>query len=183
MTYQKFDALPAYERAIWIDGKPAPAAPGVARWSADAPPPPIGAAIVVTMNGLGTAIVAGYFVEADWLGLLVDFLAPPEWHAKQNGAGARGHIFGAEMRLATPAEAEAAAALVACNPNADQLAALQAFADRNGRNWKGALSNAWMNGRDERERDAHHLRAVRNSFGPSWLYDRCQIKPRAKAAR
>jgi hypothetical protein len=35
-----------------------------------------------------------------------------------------------------------------------------------------------MNGRDEREPGAHHLRSVRNAFGPTWLYDRCTIKPR-----
>jgi hypothetical protein len=62
-------------------------------------------------------------------------------------------------------------------PTPEMTAALQAFADRNGRNWKGKLSDAWANGRDEREAGAAELRNVRNQFGPTWLYDTCKIKP------
>jgi hypothetical protein len=62
-------------------------------------------------------------------------------------------------------------------PTAEMLDALQQFANRNGRNWKGKLSDMWMNGRDEWEPESNRLRAVRNQLGPTWLYDRCKIKP------
>ena len=56
----------------------------------------------------------------------------------------------------------------ALQPNADQLAALRAFAAANGRTWKSKLLHSWEVG------DAHGewtapLRQVRNTFGPSWL--------------
>jgi hypothetical protein len=63
-------------------------------------------------------------------------------------------------------------------PTAEMLAALQIFADKHGRTWKRTLSDMWMNGRDEWQADAHLLRSVRNQLGPTWLYDRCKIKPR-----
>lgn len=59
-------------------------------------------------------------------------------------------------------------------PNAAQWIALLDFRDRHGRTWKNDLSLKWMNGQDERERHAPHLRAIRNHFGPSWLHD---LKP------
>jgi len=65
-------------------------------------------------------------------------------------------------------------------PTPEMLAALQRFADKHGRNWKRALSDMWMDGRDERQDDAHLLRTARNHFGPTWLYDRCKIKPAPK---
>lgn len=54
-------------------------------------------------------------------------------------------------------------------PSPEQLQALQAFADKKGRSWKQALSDAWMNGSDDREPNGHLLRQLRNQFGPSWL--------------
>lgn len=59
-------------------------------------------------------------------------------------------------------------------PSAAQWIALLDFRDRHGRTWRDELSTKWMNGKDERERHAPHLRAIRNHFGPSWLYD---LKP------
>lgn len=46
-------------------------------------------------------------------------------------------------------------------PNAEQMAALQSFKEKYGRNWKTELMTAWLNG--------HLLRQVRNQFGPAWL--------------
>lgn len=67
------------------------------------------------------------------------------------------------------------------SPTTDVLAALQSFADRNGRGWKDALSVLWGNGRDYYEPDGSTLHMVRNEFGPAWLYDHCTIKPRQPA--
>lgn len=47
---------------------------------------------------------------------------------------------------------------------AEQEAALAAFAERNGRRWKSALSDAWM--KAAAPPILHHLR---NTHGPSWL--------------
>ena len=55
------------------------------------------------------------------------------------------------------------------NPSDEQLRALQAFANKNGRQWKAALLSAWLSGRDEREPQSHLRRQVRNRFGPLWL--------------
>jgi hypothetical protein len=55
-------------------------------------------------------------------------------------------------------------------PLPEQLAALRAFAARNGRTWKRKLLDAWMTGRVDLEGpDAGHLRRIRNDFGPTWL--------------
>jgi len=55
-------------------------------------------------------------------------------------------------------------------PTQEQLAALQRFANENGRTWKAELSSAWASGKDEKLPDAAHLRAIRNQLGPQWLY-------------
>lgn len=68
-------------------------------------------------------------------------------------------------------------------PTTEMTAALQAFADRTGRNWKDELSCLWMNGRDYYEPEGTELHSVRNELGPTWLYDDCTIKPAAKAKR
>lgn len=52
---------------------------------------------------------------------------------------------------------------------AEQLGALQRFAQAHGRSWKRKLSDAWFDGTDARGSDGPYLRQVRNEFGPSWL--------------
>lgn len=47
---------------------------------------------------------------------------------------------------------------------AEQEAALAAFAAKTGRNWKSALSDAWM-----RAAAPPILHRLRNTHGPSWL--------------
>lgn len=53
--------------------------------------------------------------------------------------------------------------------NAEQHAALAAFAAKYGRTWKSVLLGKWSNGSDDREPMGGLLRQVRNTFGPSWL--------------
>lgn len=58
-------------------------------------------------------------------------------------------------------------------PNSEQLAAVIAFAEDNGRTWKASLNDAWMTDGYRRyivRDDASHLlQQVRNQFGPRWL--------------
>ncbi len=98
MDYQQFNAVPAYELAVWADGKVVNR--DALKWGGKVPPPAIGAEIVVIMNNLGPAVVTGYFTEGGWLGLLCRLKNPPEWHRRQNaGRKAPSHIFGPEFRL------------------------------------------------------------------------------------
>lgn len=56
--------------------------------------------------------------------------------------------------------------------SSDQLAALRAFADANGRSWKSKLNVAWSTGRYDDYNDTDDygaLQCVRNTFGPTWL--------------
>lgn len=70
-----------------------------------------------------------------------------------------------------------------------ETAALQAFADAHGPRWRHELSDVyWYNARIWRgptENTGAVLHGIRNEFGPTWLFDVCQIKPakRAKPAR
>lgn len=59
----------------------------------------------------------------------------------------------------------------------DQLAALQAFARKYGRNWKQVLRDKWFDGRDANEPDGYLLRQIRNQLGPTWLRDVCPAVP------
>lgn len=58
-------------------------------------------------------------------------------------------------------------------PTKEQMAAIERFAKLNGRNWKTALWNAWMNGAYRhviaQDGDDALLQQVRNQFGPTWL--------------
>ena len=72
-------------------------------------------------------------------------------------------------------------------PTDADLAALQAFADAHGRTWKDQLAQVyWYNARPWRGVDGRDeitgstLHAIRNNFGPTWLYELCPIKPAAK---
>ena len=58
----------------------------------------------------------------------------------------------------------------------EQLAALQRFANKFGRNWKSHLLQIWQN--DYIGPDAPVLRQVRNELGLTWLRGRqCGIRP------
>lgn len=57
-------------------------------------------------------------------------------------------------------------------PTAEQVAALKAYAAKNGRTWKSKLLADWMGARIS---EGAILRSVRNDFGPTWLLDRCKL--------
>lgn len=71
--------------------------------------------------------------------------------------------------------------------SADWRAALQAFADAHGRNWKSELSDVyWYNARIWRgpeENMGYVLHTIRNNYGPEWLYDVCDVKPAARKGK
>ena len=50
----------------------------------------------------------------------------------------------------------------------EQAAAIQAYAEVHGKNWKKQLLDDWLTGKDA-SRPNGHLRQVRNQFGPKWL--------------
>ena len=60
--------------------------------------PEVGEIVSVKMNGLGKGRVLGFFVEADWVGVIVKLSDPPEWHVRQNGAAALAGVFGCEIK-------------------------------------------------------------------------------------
>jgi len=63
----------------------------------------------------------------------------------------------------------------------EEIAALQAFADAHGRLWRATLTDVyWYNARiwtGPVPGMGNTLHAIRNEFGPTWLYDVCKIKP------
>lgn len=87
------DALPNW--------KPYPVQPGdrrrCAKWSGKGEPPVIGDHVTVSVNGIGVALVEGYFTEYGFLGLHVRPLRPPKWYVEQNGRDATCYVFGAEL--------------------------------------------------------------------------------------
>jgi hypothetical protein len=71
------------------------------KWSGPLTPPAVGAPVTVTMNGIGTGTVLGYFIEENWLGLHVRPDNPPDWFVRQNTEAKfyRGQalVFGSEV--------------------------------------------------------------------------------------
>ena len=59
------------------------------------------------------------------------------------------------------------------SPTDAQIAAIVRFAAANGRAWRAALADAWLDGYARcaisQEGDKALLQQVRNGFGPSWL--------------
>jgi len=162
--YKEFAELPDFELVVPQNGYDMSLAPSRARWSGSCPPPPVGAIVFVRMNRIGASQVIGYFVEDNWLGLLIKPIDPPDWFVRQNGYNAKGHVFGAEIepgKVPMP---------VLTGPTQAQLAALQRFADAKGRSWKSILRGYWFTGQDEQEEDSALLRQVRNEFGLNWLH-------------
>jgi hypothetical protein len=95
-TYKEYQDLPAYEKAVFMDGE-VMNPDNVLKWSGEEPPPEIGTKVNVTINGLGEGVVVGYFSEHGWLGLKVSLLNAPEWLKEQNNNDPTGHVFGAEL--------------------------------------------------------------------------------------
>jgi len=91
--------LPAYTHVPNFDPDKGPYhQPGTpVWWTGESAPPAVGKIIVVAMNGLGPAVVKGYFDEGDFLALGVVCLAPPSWYRGQNAHGTVSRIYGAEV--------------------------------------------------------------------------------------
>lgn len=53
------------------------------KWSNEKEPPAIGQEITITMNGIGPAIVKGYFASEDFLGVMTLATNPPKWLREQ----------------------------------------------------------------------------------------------------
>lgn len=71
-------------------------------WSNAERIPYIGDTITVKMNGLGPAVVTGYWLEGDcpFIGLIVSLLEPPEWWIKQNGTEPKhSYVTGREVKI------------------------------------------------------------------------------------
>lgn len=52
------------------------------------------------------------------------------------------------------------------HPNAETMAALVAFAAKEGRRWKQRLAGLWLTGSGQ---EGELLRRLRNTHGPTWL--------------
>jgi hypothetical protein len=52
---------------------------------------------------------------------------------------------------------------------AEQLTAIQRWAEQHGRTWKATLRKAWITGDYDTFEDSNYLQQIRNTFGPSWL--------------
>ena len=94
-------ALPeGWIKAGFKEGEPVNEA--AIKWSGKGEPPAIGSVVKIKMNGLGEGLVKGYFVQDNWLGVLVELSDPPDWWKKQNAkfiakGDSLSHIFGAEL--------------------------------------------------------------------------------------
>jgi hypothetical protein len=93
----KLRNVPAYVTAVWEDGNLVTSR-DVVKWGGKEPPPPIGTKIQTIINRCGPALVTGYWVEENWLGLMVQLLEPPEWFLKQNKGNPEAVIFGPEYK-------------------------------------------------------------------------------------
>lgn len=97
-TYQEIDFIPAYVAPQWTDA--GISNHDVLKYAGKKAPPPIGAEIVITINGHGPARVAGYFVQDGFLGVRVVQDVPRPEYVKQNGGNVPGHVFGTEFASA-----------------------------------------------------------------------------------
>jgi hypothetical protein len=52
-------------------------------WSGDFPLPSLESRVFITMNGIGWAVVKGYFVSAGYLGVMTLPIDPPVWLCRQ----------------------------------------------------------------------------------------------------
>lgn len=98
MSYRIHDQVPEYKLATYKDGFVANhTKDGPAVWAGPNVPPAVGSIVKVRMNSLGFATVKGYFADDNFLGIRVVFHDAPDWHVRQNGRGAIGHVFGPEF--------------------------------------------------------------------------------------
>lgn len=84
--YREYTTLPDYCHHIFHDGMPLWS--DGPRWSNVSRPPPIGATVLVIVNKIGLATVAGYFKKGGFLGLIVSL-----------PRGGFGHVFGTDIQI------------------------------------------------------------------------------------
>ncbi len=98
MAEVKYDLkeLPHCRIKLTKGGLVSPDAAGL-KWSGGRIPR-IGEVVEVKINAIGAAVVESYFIEDNWLGLLVKPSNPPEWYVRQKGADASCHVFGEEIK-------------------------------------------------------------------------------------
>jgi hypothetical protein len=94
---EKLLTAPSYVEAVWVDGELV-TPDDVIKWGGKEPPPPIGTEVIALINGCGPAVVTGYYVEHNWLGLMVKLHEPPAWFLKQNGGNVECVVFGPEFK-------------------------------------------------------------------------------------
>jgi len=106
MTYRIHTTLPDYVQAEEDEaGKPTNKGSKPV-WSGIGKPPVIGDTVEVGINDRGRGTVRSYFVDSGWLGVLVDLEAPPATYLKQCGGNPPCHVFGAELTVLPPTDAE-----------------------------------------------------------------------------
>lgn len=95
MAYTEHATCPKYHAMRQGDDNPT----GLPLWSGEFNPPAIGETIKISFNRLSTAKVVGYFIEEDYLGLLVVLDNPPNFVVKNNNGDAKEpvHVFGIEF--------------------------------------------------------------------------------------
>jgi hypothetical protein len=100
MSLETFEQVPAFQPAIWSEGRlQNPEAP--VRWSAKFMPPAVGDVIQINVyNQWKPAEVLGYFVQDGWLGCRCKCLEPPADFLKQNGGNVDCYSFGLEIKIA-----------------------------------------------------------------------------------
>jgi hypothetical protein len=97
-NYRQMTTIPPHIVHVAKQNTPIDEIPIDIKWSnVTTPVPAIGEIIRVRINRIGPARVERYFVEHNFLGLLVTPFAPPEWYVKQNGRGSTCHVFGTEI--------------------------------------------------------------------------------------
>lgn len=112
-NYRRMTTVPTHIKYQPKAGTPRAEIPTGIKWShLTFDVPAIGAIVHVRINRIGPSRVMSYFVEDDFLGLLVQPLAPPEWFVKQNGRFSECHVFGTEVDPLTDDPARRATAHV-----------------------------------------------------------------------
>jgi len=122
----------------------------------------------------------------------------PKWDSKQTHMNARVEVLtknGDFAGVALAKEGEGAPSMYFVGekdvvepkptPSPEQLAALGAFREKYGRNWKSKLQESWMSGNypSSMNNNAGLLQQVRNQLGPVWLSKHAeQVLARADSA-
>lgn len=75
-----------------------------AQWTNAGPVPKLGQTVNIKVNGIGAAVVIGYYVEGGYQGVVAVPKNPPEWFQKQNGGIIGAVVYGVELSEIKPLE-------------------------------------------------------------------------------